>query len=151
MIYITRTKSATLLKTYPVLCLLHFGWHKMQLARSTYKMYNWYKAIKQYTVISWLHGEQSNYCPEVVEKVWETVARDRRERPTVSLIFSITEGQWFDRSPSSLEITVLLPNCFKSPKHGQQYADARRWRRDMWRFVTSFITWPVNSSLLTGQ
>ena len=25
-----------------------------------------------YTVISWLCGEQSNYCPEVVEKIWET-------------------------------------------------------------------------------
>ena len=24
-----------------------------------------------YTVISWLRGEQSNYCPEVVEKIWE--------------------------------------------------------------------------------
>ena len=31
-----------------------------------------------YTVISWLCGEQSNYCPEVVEKIWETVARSRR-------------------------------------------------------------------------
>ena len=38
---------------------------------------------------------------------------------------SITEGQWFDCSPSSLEITVLLPNCFKSPKHCHQYADTR--------------------------
>ena len=67
----------------------------------------------QYTVISWLRGEQSNYCPEVVEKIWETVARGRRPRATVSQIFSITEGQWFDCSPSSLEITVLLPNCLK--------------------------------------
>ena len=82
--------------------------------------------IRQYTVISWLRGEQSNYCPEVVEKIWETVARGRRPRATVSQIFSITEGQWFDCSPSSLEITVLLPNCFKSAKHCQQYADTRR-------------------------
>ena len=56
----------------------------------------------------------------------ETVARGRRPRATVSKIFSTTEGQWFDCSPSSLEITVLLPNCFKSPKYCQQYAYARR-------------------------
>ena len=53
--------------------------------------------------------------------------------------------QWFDCSPRSLEITVLLPNCFKSPTHCQKYADARHWRRDIWGFVTSFVTWPVNS------
>ena len=41
----------------------------------------------------------------------------QRPRATVSLISSTTEGQWFDCSPSSLEIIVLLPNCFKSPKH----------------------------------
>ena len=45
--------------------------------------------------------------------------------------FSTTEGQWFDCSPSSIEITVLLPNCFKSPKHCRQYADARRLHRDI--------------------
>ena len=92
-----------------------------------------------------------NNCPEIVEKIWETVARGRRPSATVSEIFSITEGQWFDCSPSSLEITVLLPNCFKSPKHCQQYADTRRWRREIWRYVTSFVTWPVNSAPLTGQ
>ena len=48
----------------------------------------------------------------------------QRPRATVSKIFSTTEGQWFDCSPSSLEITVLLPNCFKSQKHCQQNADA---------------------------
>ena len=108
------------------------------------------KLTKQYTVISWLRGEQSNYCrPEVVEKIWETVARGRRPRATISQIFefSITEGQWFDWIPSSFEITVLLPNCFKSPKHCQQYADPR----EIWRYVTLFVTWPVNSALLTGQ
>ena len=72
-------------------------------------------------------------------------------RTTVSKIFSTTEGQWFDCSPSSLEITVLLPNCFKSPKYFQQFADACRWRRDIWRFMTSFVMWPVNSCLLTRQ
>ena len=107
--------------------------------------------VQYYTVISWLRGEQSNYCPEVVEKIWETVARGRRPRATVSQIFSTTEGQWFDCSPSSLEITVLLPNCFKSPKYCKQYADARRWRRDIWRVMTSFVTWPVNSELFTGK
>ena len=56
-----------------------------------------------------------------------------------------TKGQWFDCSPSSLEITVLLPNCFKSPKHCQLCADARCWHQETWRFVTSFVTWPVNS------
>ena len=30
-----------------------------------------------YTVISWLRRDQSNYYPEVVEKIWDTVARDR--------------------------------------------------------------------------
>ena len=106
----------------------------------------WFMMTSQiYTVISWIRGEQSNYCPEVVEKIWDTVARGRRGRATVSQIFSITDGQWFDCSPSSLEITVLLPNCFKSPKHCQQYADTRRWRREIWRYVTSFVTWPVNS------
>ena len=50
-------------------------------------------SIWQYTVISWLRGEQSNYCPEVVEKIWETVARGRRPLATVSQIFSITSGQ----------------------------------------------------------
>ena len=107
--------------------------------------------IKQYTVISWLRGEQLNYCPEVVEMIWETVSRGRRPRATVSKIFSTTEGQWFDCFLSSLEITVLLPNCFKSQKNCQQNADTRRWRRDIWRFVTSFVMWPVNSALLTGQ
>ena len=98
-------------------------------------------SIGQYTVISWLRGEQSNYCPKVMEKIWETFARGRRLSATVSQIFSTTKGEWFDCSPSSLEITVLLPN----------YGDARHWHRDMWRCVTSFITWPVNSALLTGQ
>ena len=82
---------------------------------------------------------------------WETVARGRRRRAKFSQIFSTTEGHWFDYSPSSLEITVLLPNCFKSPKHCQKYTDARRWHRGIWRFVTSFVTWPVNSALLTDQ
>ena len=59
-----------------------------------------------------------------------TVARDRRPRATVSKI-STTEGQWFDCSPSSLQITVLLPTCFKSPKHCQQYDDDRQRRRDI--------------------
>ena len=27
-----------------------------------------------------LRGEQSNYCPEAVEKIWETVSRGRRPR-----------------------------------------------------------------------
>ena len=27
---------------------------------------------KQYTVISWLRGKQSNYCSKVVEKIYET-------------------------------------------------------------------------------
>ena len=75
----------------------------------------------------------------------------QRQKATVSHIFSTIEGQWFDCSPSSLEITVLLPNCLKSPKHCQQYVDARRWCQGIWRFVTSFVTWPVNSALLTGQ
>ena len=47
-------------------------------------------------------GTVKLYCPEVVEKIWETIARGRG-----SQIFSITEGQWFDCSPSSLEITVF--------------------------------------------
>ena len=34
------------------------------------------------------------------------------QRP-LSKIFSTTEGQLFDCSPSRLEITVSLPNCFK--------------------------------------
>ena len=103
------------------------------------ELYSWY-CCEYYTVISRLRSEQSNYCPELVEKLWETVARGQRPRATVSQSFSITEGQWLDCSPSCLEITVLLPNCFKSRKHGQEYADARRWRRDIWRFVTSFVT-----------
>ena len=70
----------------------------------------------RYKVISWLRMEQSNYCSEV-EEIWETVDRGRKPRATVFKIFSTTERQWFDCSPSSLEITVLLPNCFKSPKH----------------------------------
>ena len=41
------------------------------------------------------------------------VARGRRQRATVSQIFSTTEGQWFDCSPSSLGITVLLTQLFK--------------------------------------
>ena len=52
----------------------------------------------QYTVISWLRGEKSNYCFKVAEKIWATVARGRRPRATVSQIFSTTEGQWFDCS-----------------------------------------------------
>ena len=72
-----------------------------------------------------------------MEKIWATV--------------STTEGQWFDCSIRSLEITVLLPNCFKSLKHCQQYADARRWRLVILCFVTSFITRPVNSALLISQ
>ena len=79
----------------------------------------------------------------------------QRLKATVSQIFSTTEGQWFDCSPRSLEITVLLPNCFKSPKYSncQQYADSRTWRRNIWRFVTLFAKWPVKSALilLTGQ
>ena len=31
-------------------------------------------------VISWLCGQLSNYCPEVVEKIWETVARGRGQQ-----------------------------------------------------------------------
>ena len=85
-----------------------------------------------------------------MEKIWETVARGRRPRATVSQIFSTTEGQWFDCSLSSLEITFLLPNCFKSPKHCQQYTDACRSLWEIWRFVI-FVTWQVNSALLTGQ
>ena len=38
------------------------------------------QAIKYYTVISWLRGEQSNYCPEVVEKIWKTVATCQRPK-----------------------------------------------------------------------
>ena len=34
----------------------------------------------------------------------------QRPKVTVSQIFPTTEGQWFICSPSSLEITVLLPN-----------------------------------------
>ena len=37
-------------------------------------------SCEQYTVISWLRGEQSNYCPEVVEKIRETVARGRGQQ-----------------------------------------------------------------------
>ena len=40
--------------------------------------------------------------------------------------WTTTEGQWFGCFPSSLEITVLLPNYFKSQKHCEQYANARR-------------------------
>ena len=90
------------------------------------------------TSIQLFHGYAGNsqtIVPEVVEKIWETVAIK----------------QWFDCSPSILKITVLLPNCFKSPKYCQQYADARRWRRDIWRVMTSFVTWPVNSELFTGK
>ena len=107
-------------------------------------------------------------------------------KATVSQIFSDTEGQCFNCSPSSLVAKGLYPTphlrqcialfafakgwllldigwfvlflnyiffyqCFKSPKHCQQYLDARSWRPDIWRFVTSFVTWPVNSALLTGQ
>ena len=86
-----------------------------------------------------------------MEKIWETVARGRRLRATVFQKFSTTEGQWFDCSPSSLEIAVLLPNCLKSPKYCQQYTDSCFWRRGIWCFMTSFVTWPVNSALLTGQ
>ena len=70
----------------------------------------WFDTENIIQLFSWLRGEQSNYCPEVVEKIWETVARGRRPRATVSQIFSTTERQWFDCSPSRLEIPVLLPN-----------------------------------------
>ena len=41
---------------------------------------NFWVSGQQYTVISWLRGEQSNYCPEVVEKIWETVALGLRQQ-----------------------------------------------------------------------
>ena len=61
------------------------------------------------TVISRLLGKQSNHCPSVVEKILETVALGLQPLSTVSQIFSTTEGQWFDCSPHSHEITVYCP------------------------------------------
>ena len=61
------------------------------------------------TVISRLLGKQSNHCPSVVEKILETVALGLQPLATVSQIFSTTEGQWFDCSPHSHEITVYCP------------------------------------------
>ena len=116
-----------------------------------YLLYYFEHFQNAYTVISWIRGEQWNYCPEIAEKIWETVARGQWPRATVSQNFSTTEGQLFDCFPRSLEITVLLPNCFKSPKYCQQCTNARRRLRNVLRFVTSFVTWPVNSALLTGQ
>ena len=31
-----------------------------------------------YCLFSWLHREQSNYCPGVMEKIWQTVAQGQR-------------------------------------------------------------------------
>ena len=95
---------------------------------------------------------KSNYCRQVVEKIWETVARCRRPRATVSQIFSTTEGQYFDCSPSSLEITVLLPNCFKSPKTVNSMpmlvfdvmAFDVSWRH-LSRGQSTVLCWPANS------
>ena len=104
-------------------------------------------------IIQLFHGYLGNsYCPWVVEKIRETVDRGRRLMATVSQIFSTTEGQWFDCSPSSLEITVLLPNCFKSPKHcnstpmlvvdvGKFDVLWRHFSRDQ----STVHCWPVNS------
>ena len=59
----------------------------------------------QYTVISWLCGEQSNYCPEVVEKIWE-IEGLWQQFPRSS---PLPRGQWFDCSPSSLEFMFYYP------------------------------------------
>ena len=73
---------------------------------------NFWVSGQQYTVISWIRGEQSNYCPEVVEKILETVAGGRRPRATQfprSYPLPRDNGL-IDCTPSSLEITVLLSN-----------------------------------------
>ena len=51
------------------------------------------KQLGNKTVISRLFGEQSNYCPLEVEKIWETVALGIQPLATVSKIFSTTSGQ----------------------------------------------------------
>ena len=90
-----------------------------------------------------IRGEQSNYCPNVVDKTWKTVARGRRQslRATVSQIFSTTirDNGW-------TVIIVLLPN-FKSPIHCQQYANDRCWSQDIWPFVTSFKCFIIKALL----
>ena len=71
------------------------------------------KQLGNKTVISRLLGEQSNNCPSVVEKIWETVALCLWPLATVSQIFTTTSGQYFDCSPRSHEITVyLLTSCY---------------------------------------
>ena len=70
--------------------------------------------LKQYTVISWLRAEQSNYCPKVVEKIWETVARGR--------------GQQFPRS-SPLSRNNGTASYFLS-KHGPEVQTTVRYYQE---------------------
>ena len=51
--------------------------------RVTMVLYAIYSAVQYCTVISWLRGEQSNYYPELAEKIKETVVRGRRPRATL--------------------------------------------------------------------
>ena len=107
----------------------------LQLLGKRATVHNYFMATRGTVKLSRGSGEELGNCCQ-----WP--------RATVFQIFSITEGQWFDCSQSSLEITVLLPNCFKSPKHCQQYADTRRWRREIWCYVRSFVN-SFNCSPLT--
>ena len=91
--------------------------HEMSRCQRRASAYCWqyFSDLKQFgnrTVISWLLGEQSNHCPFVVEKKWETVSLGLPPLATVSQIYSTTSGQWFDCSPLSHEITVY-PLCQK--------------------------------------
>jgi hypothetical protein len=65
---------------------------------------------KQYTVISYAILEQSNCWPEVEGVVFCTVAQGRMPRATVQNTNPDTEGQLYDCSQITYEITVLLPD-----------------------------------------
>ena len=84
----------------------------------------WY----EFTNILLLSGEQSSYCPEIVEKIWEIVGRGRKTRIAVAHIFFTTERHLFDCSTRSHEITVLIPNCFNLLTHCQQHINANHLR-----------------------
>ena len=73
---------------------------------------------------------------------------------TVSEIFSNTGRQWFGCFLKGHEITVLLPNCFKTTlstvrRRSSLTSNTWRFATSFWHFnikALSFVMWPVNSA-----
>ena len=65
--------------------------------------------LTKYEAVHLVVTQGTKYCPEAVEKIWETCPGSK---VTVSNTFSTTDEQEFDCAPRSQGITDLLSYCF---------------------------------------